>query len=395
MINQEMYKLGSNRSVIRELFEYGKIRAKEVGADKVYDFSLGNPSVPAPDAVNATVKRLVDTLDSTVLHGYTSAQGDASVREAIARDLNARFNSAYTKDSIYMTCGAAAGLAIAVRAMCEDGDEFILCAPYFPEYNVFVKSAGGKPVTVPFDEDFQIDVDALDGAINERTKAVIINSPNNPCGVIYTKTTLKRIADVLKRRAREFGHPIYIVSDEPYRELAYDGEAVPFIPAIYRDTVLCYSFSKSLSLPGERIGYLAVNPLTTCAQDLYYAIMGAGRALGYVCAPALFQRVVAECLSLRPDLCAYDENRTLLFDGLTRIGFECVHPSGAFYLFVKAPDGDSEGFSDRAKRHGLLIVPADSFSASGYVRIAYCVSRDMILRSLPAFEALYNEYGRE
>lgn len=399
MFNDEMYRLGSNRSVIRELFEYGKIRAGEMGADKVYDFSLGNPSVPAPPEVNRTVKELIDSLDSTELHGYTSAQGDASVRKTVADSLNARFKSEcfipeYRADNIYMTCGAAAGLAISLKAMCEDGDEFILLAPYFPEYTVFVRSAGGTPVTVPFAEDFQIDLSALENAITERTKAVIVNSPNNPSGVIYTRETLCRLAEILNGYSEKFGRRIFIIADEPYRELAYDNAKVPFIPSIYADTVLCYSFSKSLSLPGERIGYLAVNPLSHCAEELYYAIMGAGRALGYVCAPSLFQRVAAKCIDARPDINAYDENRELLFSALTEIGFECVHPSGAFYLFVKAPGGNSIGFSERAKKHGLLIVPADSFAASGYVRIAYCVQRDMILRSLPAFKALYADYTK-
>lgn len=397
MFNKEMYNLGNNRSVIRELFEYGKIRAEKLGADKVYDFSIGNPSVPAPKKINETIKRLVDTVESTTLHGYTSAQGDPNVRNAIAENLNKRFDAEYNKDLIYMTCGAAAGLAISLKALIEDRkeecrDEVVLIAPYFPEYTVFVKSAGGTPVAVPFDGNFQIDFEALKGAITKNTKAIIVNSPNNPCGVIYKRETLTRLAEVLNECEGKFGHPIFIIADEPYRELAYDGIEVPFIPSIYKNTLLCYSFSKSLSLPGERIGYLAVSPKCECAQELYYAIMGAGRALGYICAPTLFQYVVAECTDSRPNIGAYDENRNLLYGALTKIGFECVHPSGAFYLFVKSPSGDGNEFSERAKKHGLLIVPADSFAASGWVRIAYCVSKDMILRALPAFEQLYKEY---
>ena len=393
MFNKDMYELGSNRSVIRELFEYGKLRAQELGEDKVFDFSLGNPSVPAPEEVNLTIKRLIDTMDSTKLHGYTSAQGDLSVRKAVAQNLNRRFASSYCENDIYMTCGAAAGLAISLKALCEEKDEFIIIAPHFPEYTVFVKSAGGKPVTVPFDGEFQIDFEALEKAITKHTKAVIINSPNNPCGVIYTPYTLARLSDMLRKFSEKYCRPIFIIADEPYRELVYDGAEVPFIPSFYKNTLLCYSFSKSQSLPGERIGYLAVNPLSDGARELYCAIMGAGRALGYVCAPSLLQYTVAECLDARPNVKAYDENRTLLYGALTEIGFKCVHPCGAFYLFVKAPDGNSEEFSERAKKHGLLIVPADSFAASGWVRIAYCVSKDMILRALPAFKQLFKEYN--
>ena len=261
MFNKDMYELGNNRSVIRELFEYGKLRARELGEDKVYDFSLGNPSVPAPREVNDTIKQLIDTVDSTALHGYTSAQGDLSVRKAIAQNLNNRFASSYSENDIYMTCGAAAGLAISIKALCEADDRFMILAPHFPEYTVFVKSAGGTPVTVPFDGDFQIDFDALSNAITEKTKGIIVNSPNNPSGVIYTRETLIKLSNVLTEAATKFGHPIFIIADEPYRELVYDGAEVPFIPAIYKNTIVCYSFSKSLSLPGERIGYLAINPV--------------------------------------------------------------------------------------------------------------------------------------
>ena len=392
MFNKDMYELGNNRSVIRELFEYGKLRARELGGDKVYDFSLGNPSVPAPREVNDTIKQLIETVDSTALHGYTSAQGDLSVRKAIAQNLNNRFASSYSENDIYMTCGAAAGLAISIKALCEADDRFMILAPHFPEYTVFVKSAGGTPVTVPFDGDFQIDFDALSNAITEKTKAIIVNSPNNPSGVIYTRETFIKLSNVLNEVATKFGNPDFIIADEPYRELVYDGAEVPFIPAIYKNTIVCYSFSKSLSLPGERIGYLAINPVCESARELYCAVMGAGRALGYVCAPSMLQYTVAKCLDARPNVCAYDENRNLLYNALSEIGFKCVHPSGAFYLFVKAPNGNSKEFSERAKKHGLLIVPADSFAAEGWVRIAYCVSKDMILRSLPAFKQLYNEY---
>ena len=387
-----MYALGSKRSVIRELFEYGKIRAKQLGADKVFDFSIGNPSVPAPACVNKTITALVQNMDSTLLHGYTSAQGDENVRRAIAENLNKRYSTSFAANNIYMTCGAAAGLAISIRALCCDGDEFVILAPYFPEYNVFIKAAGGTPVTVGFDESFQIDFDALRGAITKHTKAVIVNSPNNPSGVVYSKETIEKLAKLLSERAAEYAHPIYIIADEPYRELVYDDVEVSFIPSYYADTLVCYSFSKTLSLPGERIGYIAVNPQASDAENVYFAVMGAGRALGYICAPALFQRVVAECIEARPNTLAYKENRDLLFDGLKNIGFECVHPNGAFYLFVKALEQSAEAFSDKAKEFGLLLVPGEDFAASGWVRVAYCVSKDMILRAMPYFKQLYDSY---
>ncbi len=390
MFNKEMYSLGSKRSVIRELFEYGKQRAAQYGADSVFDFSLGNPSVAAPDCVNSAIKELVETLDSAALHGYTSAQGDFGVRRTVAEFLNEKYSARYSADNIYMTCGAAAGLAIAIRALCEKGDEFILIAPHFPEYNVFVKAAGGTPITVPFSDDFQIDIESLKNALTPRTKAVIVNSPNNPCGVIYTQKTLAALAEVLSEFEKKFFKPIYIIADEPYRELAYGDADVPFIPSIYADTVLCYSFSKSLSLAGERIGYLAVNPDSQNARDLYLAIMGAGRAMGYVCAPVLFQRVAAKCIAARPKIEEYKVNRDFLYGALSEIGYECVYPDGAFYLFVKAI-GSSAEFSEKAKKYGLLIVPADDFAAPGWIRIAYCVDADMIRRSVPLFAQLYNE----
>lgn len=394
MVNNEMYALGSKRSVIRELFEYGKIRARELGADKVFDFSIGNPSVPAPTCVNETIIRLVSDMDSTLLHGYTSAQGDEGVRRSIAENLNKRYATSFAANNIYMTCGAAAGLAISIRALCCEGDEFIILAPYFPEYNVFIKAAGGTPVTVGFDESFQIDFDALSDAITQHTKAIIVNSPNNPSGVVYSKETIEKLAKLLKACEEKYAHPIYVIADEPYRELVYDDVQVPFIPSYYADTLVCYSFSKTLSLPGERIGYIAVNPQASDSENVYFAVMGAGRALGYICAPALFQRVVAECIEAHPNTSAYKENRDLLFDGLKNIGFECVHPNGAFYLFVKALEQSAEAFSNKAKEFGLLLVPGEDFAAGGWVRVAYCVSKDTILRSMPYFKQLYDSYAK-
>ena len=386
-----MYALGSKRSSIRELFEYGKQRAEKVGKENVFDFSLGNPNTPSPDCVKAAILSLANE-NPVALHGYTSAQGGKGVREAIANNIRRRFGVEVNADYIYMTCGAAASLCITLRALNESDDEFVVLAPYFPEYEVFIKAAGGTPVVVPFDEkDFTPNLAALENAITERTKAVIVNSPNNPSGVVYSAVTIAKISEILSKKSALFSHPIFIISDEPYRELAYDVE-VPYIISFYDDTIVCYSYSKSLSLPGERIGYIAVNPKANGAKDLYLAICGAGRALGYVCAPSTYQRVVEKCVDALPDLDFYRTNRDLLYNSLTKIGYTCVRPDGAFYLLVKALEDDANVFADKAKQLGLLLVPCDDFGAKGYVRIAYCVSLDVIKRSLPAFEKLYNEY---
>lgn len=395
MYNKTMYELGSHRSVIRDLFEFGKKRAAEVGADKVYDFSLGNPNVPAPDGVKEAAERLLAMPDNTVLHGYTSAQGDAEVRKAVADNINARFGAGVSPDFIYMTCGAAASLTITLNALYEDGDEFILLAPFFPEYSVFVKAAGGTPVVVPFDEKtFAPDLSALEKAVTPRTKGIIVNSPNNPSGTVYTRKTLDGIVSLLERKSAEYGRKIVLIADEPYRELVYDDIEVPYLPNLYPDTVVCYSYSKSLSLPGERIGYIAISPRMTEKENVYAAVCGAGRALGYVCAPSMFQRVAAACVNERPDITAYRRNRDLIYSALTEMGYDCVHPDGAFYLFVRSPEPDANAFSERAKTFGLLIVPGDTFGAPGYVRISYCVGRDMIERALPAFRDLINTYKK-
>ena len=393
MYNKTMYGLGSRRSVIRELFEYGKKRAAEVGADKVYDFSLGNPNVPAPACVNEAVREILSTENSTAVHGYTSAQGDAGVRKTIADSLNRRFGSAVSPDMIYMTAGAAASLTITLNALAEDGDEFVLLAPYFPEYAVFVTSAGAKPVVVSFDEKtFAPDLEAFEKAITPKVKGVIVNSPNNPSGAVYDGATLAKLCGVLKKKSAEFGRPVVLIADEPYREIVYGDVEVPFLPNLYPDTVVCYSYSKSLSLPGERIGYIAIAPDMTAGKEIYAAVCGAGRALGYVCAPSLFQKVVAKCVDARPDIAAYERNRNLIYGALTEMGYTCVRPDGAFYLFVKALEEDANAFADRAKRLGLLIVPGDDFGANGWVRVSYCVSYDMIERSLPAFRELMASY---
>jgi len=391
MFNKDMYALGSKRSSIRELFEYGKQRAEKVGKENVFDFSLGNPNTPPPDCVKEAILSLTNE-NPVALHSYTTAQGGKGVREAIANNIRRRFGVDASADYIYMTCGAAASLCITLRALNERSDEFVIIAPYFPEYEVFIKAAGGTPVVVPFDEkDFTPNLAALENAINERTKAVIVNSPNNPSGVVYSAETIAKISEILSKKSALFSHPIFIISDEPYRELAYDVE-VPYIMNFYDNAIVCYSYSKSFSLPGERIGYIAVNPKASGAKDLYLAICGAGRALGYVCAPSTYQRVVEKCVDALPDLDFYRTNRDLLYNSLTKIGYTCVRPDGAFYLLVKALGNDATVFADKAKRLGLLLVPCDDFGAKGYVRIAYCVSLDVIKRSLPAFEKLYNEY---
>ena len=391
MFNKDMYALGSKRSSIRELFEYGKQRAEKVGKENVFDFSLGNPNTSSPDCVKEAILSLADE-NPVALHGYTSAQGGKGVREAIANNIRRRFGVDVNKDYIYMTSGAAASLCITLRALNECSDEFVILAPYFPEYEVFIKSAGGTPIVVPFDEkDFTPNLAALENAITERTKAVIVNSPNNPSGVVYSAETIAKISDILNKKSAFFSHPIFIISDEPYRELAYD-QAVPFTMLFYANTIVCYSFSKSLSLPGERIGYIAVSPRATRATDLYLALCGAGRSLGYVCAPSTYQFVIRECINALPDVESYRKNRDLLYSSLTEIGYDCVRPDGAFYLFVKSLEEDSVAFSERAKSLGLLLVAGGDFGAKGYVRIAYCVDFDMIKRSLPSFKKLYDSY---
>lgn len=393
MDRKRMEALGKKRSVIRELFEYGNKRKAEIGAENVFDFSIGNPNVPTPKAVSAELSRLVSEGDPVAVHGYTSAPGSAAARSAVANDLNRRFGTSFGPEHLYLTCGAAASLTISLSALVEDGDEVIIFAPYFPEYKVFIETAGGKPVAVPCREtDFQIDFDRLESALNEKTAAVIINSPNNPSGAILSEESILRLSEVLSEAERRFGKRIFLVSDEPYREIVYSGEKVPFVTKYYRDTVVCYSYSKSLSLPGERIGYILVSPEIDGWEDIYAAVCGAGRALGYVCAPAIFQHMLPACAGLAPDLSLYSENRDLLYGALTEMGFSAVHPDGAFYLFVKSPEENAAAFSERAKKYELLLVPSDDFGVPGYIRISYCVSAEQIRRSLPAFKKLAEEY---
>lgn len=394
MVSKKMYELGSRRSEIRELFEYGLKRKAEIGAENVYDFSLGNPSVPAPDCVKQALADLVLNTDPVILHGYTSAQGAPDVRKACADYVNANFGTEYTADNFYMTVGAAASLTISLSAISEENGEVIILAPFFPEYIVFINQAGMKPVTVKCrEEDFQIDFDALKSAINENTKAIIINSPNNPSGVVLSEETIKNLALVLDEAQKKYGKDIYIIADEPYRELVYtDGVTVPFIPNYYNNTIVCYSFSKSLSLPGERIGYVLVPNTVNEWKDVYFAVCGAGRSLGFVCAPSLFQRIVPKCIGKTADISIYKKNRDILCDALSKYGYKVAQPDGAFYLFVKALEEDSHAFCEKAKKYELLLVPGDSFGYPGYVRISYCVSTEMIEKSLPSFEKLAKEY---
>ena len=391
MVNPNAYALGANRSCIRDLFEYGRARAAIVGPENVYDYSLGNPSIPSPKEVNETIIQVLQDTDSLLVHGYTTAVGDLATRQAIADDLNRRYNIGAKPENFFISNGAAPELVAVLRALAIPGSEVLAIAPYFPEYKPFAEEAGHVFKVVPPDvPGFQINFKALDKMINSHTQAIILNSPNNPSGVVYTAETLKKLKSLLEDKIMEYGHTIYLISDEPYRELAY-GVEVPWVPSIYRDTIVCYSYSKSLSLPGERIGYIYVPEGTTDQMRLYAAIAGAARGCGHVCAPSLWQKVIARCTHLRPDLEAYDRNRQTLYNALTAMGYEMAKPDGAFYLFIKAPGGDANLFSEYAKQKDLLVVPGDGFGCPGYFRICYCVSPDMIRRSLPVFEALIKE----
>lgn len=395
MVNQEYYNLGTAPSVIRQLFAYGLEQAKIVGPENVFDYSLGNPSIPAPAKVNESIHKIVDETDSIKLHGYSTAPGFEEARAAVAKDLAARFHLDVKADELFFTCGAAPALISIIKALIVDADsEIMTIAPFFPEYRPFVEANGGKLVVVPADTAaFQIHLDEVEKRITAHTQAVIVNSPNNPSGVVYTEETLKGLAALLERKSAAYGHPIYIIADEPYRELVYDGVEVPFIPGLCRNTVVCYSYSKSLSLPGERIGYVYVPGFADDSAAVYAAVSGAARIMGHVCPPTLMQKVVTLCAGERPDLAAYDENRNLLYNSLREMGYVCAKPDGAFYLFVKAPNGDANAFSEKAKReHNLLVVPADGFGCPGFFRLSYCVSNAMIHRSLPAFRAMIESY---
>lgn len=395
MINKKMYTLGSHRSVIREIFEFGKKRIAEVGADKVYDFSIGNPSVEAPEAIKETINELLQITPSTNVHGYTSAQGDPKTRKAISDNINKRYNKNYTADDVYLTCGAAASLTISLRAIIDADDEnVIVFAPFFTEYRVFVESMGAELRVVPaLMPSLGLNLAELEKTIDEKTVAVIVNSPNNPSGVVYSKEELTKLAQILTKKSEEYHHPIYIISDEPYREITY-GVTTPFITDFYQNSLICYSYSKALSLPGERIGYILVPNTMEDNKAMYAAICGAGRSLGFICAPSLWQHVIEKCAHLTSDLSIYARNRDLIYNSLSEIGYECVLPQGAFYLFVKALEDDAYSFCKKAQELDLLLVPSDDFGCPGYVRIAYCVSEDMIKRSLPSFKKLYESYHK-
>lgn len=391
MYNETMYERGNAPSAIRELFAYGMERKAQIGEDKVFDFSIGNPSVPAPDSVAETIRELADMAPAQ-LHAYSAAQGLESTRAAIAENLNKRFGTHYTADNLYLTMGAAACLSACFTAFIKPGDEIIVIAPYFPEYRIWIEFAGGVCVEVPAREDnFQIDLDALEQAITEKTKAVVINTPNNPVGTVYTRETLEGLADVLVQAEQRFGHDIYLISDEPYRELTY-GVEVPWVPAIYPNTLVCYSWSKSLSLPGDRIGYVLVPNEVHDSREVYLAVCGAGRSLGYICAPVFFQRVIERCVDEPTNVEAYAVNREILTHALDELGYEYIEPDGAFYLWIKALEPDAQAFSNKAKEHELLLVPSDSFGVDGWVRAGYCIDKSTIEHSIPAFAALKADY---
>ena len=395
MVSEKMYELGARKSTIRTIFEFGRKRAAEVGEENVYDFSIGNPNVPAPAKVNQAIVDILQEMDSCALHGYTVAPGDPGVRETIAQSINRRFATNFSGKNLFMTSGAAAAITICFKALSEDdgSSEFITFAPYFPEYKCFVESVGAKLDVVPANtEDFQIQFDKFAEMLSPKTKAVIVNSPNNPSGVVYSEETISRLAKMLTEKSQEFGHPIFIISDEPYRELVYGNIKVPYIPKYYANTLVCYSWSKSLSLPGERIGYIVVPDEVTDFNKVYGAIAGAGRVLTHVNASSLFQRVVARCVDEPANIAAYEKNGNLLYEGLKDAGFQCLKPQGAFYLFPKALEEDDYAFCEKAKKYDLLLVPGADFGCPGYFRAAYCIKEDTIRRSIPAFKKLAEEY---
>ena len=392
MYNEFAYQLGAAGSCIRDLAAYGDQRARIVGRKNVFDFSIGNPSIPAPKEIADTVRQLLDEMDSLQIHGYTPAIGSYETRQAIALDLNNRYNTDITPEELFLGCGAAPELTAVLGALCYPGSRVLVNAPYFPEYKYYIEGAGAEMAVVPADiPHVQIRLDKLEEMLTPNTAALILNSPNNPAGTVCSRETLEALAALLKRKSAEYGHPVYLISDEPYRELAYDGVEVPFVPAIYPDTLVCYSYSKSLSLPGERIGYILVPRQATDSKALYAAVCGAARAQGHICAPSLWQQVIARCTHLRPDLEAYDRNRKALYEGLVAAGYEVAKPQGAFYLFVKAPGGDAQAFSKKAMTKDILIVPGDDFGCPEYLRLCYCVSHDKILRSLPLFKELLED----
>ena len=393
MIADKMKALVKNSSAIRAMFEEGKVMAAKYGAENVYDFSLGNPNVPAPVQVKEAIIEEVEKEDPIVLHGYMSNAGYEDVRQAVAESINKKFDTAFSAKNIIMTVGAAGGLNVILKTLLNPGDEVIAIAPYFGEYNSYVSNFDGKLVVVsPNTETFQPNLTELEEKLTARTKAVIVNSPNNPTGVIYSEETIQAMAEILRKKQKEFGTDIYLISDEPYRELAYDGAEVPYLTKYYENAIIGYSFSKSLSLPGERIGYLVIPDEAADSEDVISAAGTATRILGYVNAPSLMQKAVAKCLDAQADVPYYDRNREDLYNGLKEMGFECIKPQGAFYLFMKSPIADEKVFCEAAKKQHILIVPGSSFACPGYVRIAYCVAHETIINSMPGFKALAEEF---
>ena len=392
MISAKMYELGTKKSTIRTIFEFGRKRAAEVGEENIFDFSLGNPNVPTPDFVRDAAIEILQTFEPSKVHGYTVAPGNPEVRETLAKSVNARFGTNFAGKNFFITAGAAAAITICFKALTEVGDEFITFAPYFPEYKCFVESVGAELKVVPAQvSDWQINFNEFEKILTPKTKAVIINSPNNPSGAVYSEETIKRLAEMLTLKSKEFGHPIFIISDEPYREIAY-GVNVPYVPKFYENTLVCYSYSKSFSLPGERIGYVIVPDEVADFGKIYGAVAGAARVLTHVNAPSLWQLVIAKCAGKPSDITIYERNAKLLYNGLIDAGFECVKPQGAFYLFPKALEADDYAFCERAKKYDLLLVPGADFGCKGYFRAAYCIKTETIERSLPLFKKLAREY---
>ena len=395
MIAEKMYELGTKKSTIRTIFEYGRKRAAVVGEENIYDFSLGNPNVPTPEFVKQAVIDILNEMEPCAVHGYTIAPGNPQVRETLAKSINERFGTHFAGKNLFMTAGAAAAITICFKALSEPQDEFITFAPFFPEYRCFVESTGAKLVVVPAQtEDFQIDFAAFEELLTPHTKAVIMNSPNNPSGAVYSEATIRKLAEILREKEKEYGHAIFIISDEPYREIAYEGYEVPYVSKYYDDTLVCYSYSKSFSLPGERIGYIVVPDEIADFERVYGAIAGAGRVLTHVNAPSLWQLAVARCAGRPSDIAAYEKNGQLLYQGLIDAGFTCVKPQGAFYLFPKALEADDYAFCERAKKYDLLLVPGTDFGCPGYFRASYCIRTETIEKSLPVFKKLAAEYKK-
>ncbi len=394
MVSAKMYELGTKKSTIRTIFEFGRKRAAEVGEENIFDFSLGNPNVPTPDFVRDAAIEILQTFEPSQVHGYTVAPGNPAVRDTLAKSVNARFGTNFAGKNFFITAGAAAAITICFKALTEPGDEFITFAPYFPEYKVFVESVGAELKVVPAQvKDWQINFDEFEKFLTPKTKAVIINSPNNPSGAVYSEETIKKLAEVLTAKSQEYGHAIFIISDEPYREIAYNVE-VPYVPKFYANTLVCYSYSKSFSLPGERIGYVIVPDEVEDFGKIYGAVAGSARVLTHVNAPSLWQLVIAKCAGKPSDITIYERNAKLLYNGLIDAGFECVKPQGAFYLFPKALEDDDYAFCERAKKYDLLLVPGADFGCAGYFRAAYCIKTETIERSLPLFKKLAAEYRR-